>query len=167
MSKKTIATESYSTHFDHLSDLKNNLGKEVGLSKWIYITQEDINSFAKLTEDKQWIHVDEERSKKESPYGQTIAHGFYILSFASRFIYDCITIGDVVMGVNYGMNKVRFMSATPVGSKVRGRISLMNFEAIDNGGRYVMKIVFEIKGKEKPACVAEFVAQAYTDQPLS
>ncbi len=162
MAEETIKNESYSTHFDHLADLENHIGKELGLSKWITVTQENVNLFAKLTEDEQWIHVDVERSKKESPYKQTIAHGFYIISFASRFSYDCITIGDVVMGVNYGMNKVRFMSPTPVGAKVRGRISLLHFEAIPKGAKYIMKIIFEIEGQEKPACVAEFVAQAYT-----
>ena len=160
---EAIINEPYSTHFDHLADLKNNIGKELGLSKWVNITQENVNLFAKLTEDEQWIHVDPERSKKESPYQQTIAHGFYVLSYASRFSYDCLSFGDVTMGVNYGMNKVRFMSPTPVGAKIRGRISLLDYQEKPGGGRYIMKVIFEIEGQEKPACVAEFVAQAYIE----
>ncbi len=152
----------YKTHFDHLLDMKNHVGKELGLTDWVTITQEHINSFAKTTQDEQWIHIDAERSKNESPYKTTIAHGFLVLSFASKFSYDCLSIGDVVMGVNYGLDKVRFPSATPTGASIRGRISLLSFEEKPGGARYTMKVVFELKGQDRPVCVAEFIGQAYT-----
>lgn len=153
----------YSTHFDHLIDLKDSVGKEIGLTEWTEITQEAINTFAKVTKDEQWIHVDPERSKKESPYGTTIAHGFMILSLASKFAYEAFTVGDVTMGVNYGLDKVRFPNATPSGAMVRARIALKEFKEIKGGAKYIMNVVFEIQGQEKPACVAEFIAIAYAD----
>jgi len=152
----------HSTQLAHLADLKNYIGKELGLTKWVTITQEDINQFAKLTDDEQWIHVDVEKSKKYSPYKNTVAHGFMILSFASKFSYECYSIKDVTFGVNYGLNKVRFMSPTPSGARFRGRISLLDYQEIQGGARYILKVIFELEGVEKPACVAEFVAQAYT-----
>lgn len=151
----------YGTSFEHLADLQQAVDQELGVTNWVDIDQEMINTFAKLTGDEQWIHVDKERSAQYSPYGTTVAHGFMVLSLASKFAYECVEVGDVVMGVNYGLNKVRFPNATPVGAQVRGRISLLDYEQIPGGARYVMKVVFELNGQEKPACVAEFVAQAY------
>jgi acyl dehydratase len=162
MKNEELKQEAYATHFEHLADLKNSIDKEIGLSPWIEITQEKIDSFAHTTEDLQWIHVDQEMSEKHSPYRKTIAHGFLVLSFASKFVYDTCTVGDVVMGVNYGLNKVRFPSATLSGSLLRGRVSLIQYDEKANGARYIIKIIFEVKGQEKPACVAEFIAQAYT-----
>ncbi len=152
----------YSTSLKNISEIKNFLGKEVGLSNWVKITQEDINTFAKLTDDEQWIHVDVARAKNESPYGRTIAHGFMILSLASKFCYECFYVEDIVMGVNYGLNKVRFINATKSDDEVRGRISLLDYEPIPNGAKYIMNITFEIKGESKPACIAEFIAQVYS-----
>ncbi len=159
-----IKKEPYQTSLAHLADLEEKLGKELGLSPWTEITQEQISTFARITEDEQWIHIDEERCKRESPYGTTIAHGFMILSLASKFAYETMHIADVGMGLNYGLDRVRFMNATPVGSKVRGRISLMEFEPIEKGAKYKVKIIFELQGQEKPACVAEFLAHAYTSK---
>lgn len=159
---KPIHENPYSSSLIKLSELKGFINKELGLTEWIDITQENINTFAKITQDEQWIHVDVEKSKKESPYKNTIAHGFYILSLASRIAYDTYTIEEVTMGVNYGLNKVRFISAVPAGSKIRGRLSLLEYKEIENGAQYVMKIVFELKDHDKPACVTEFIAQAYT-----
>jgi len=156
--------EPYSTHFDKLADLEAHVGKELGVSKWIDITQEKINTFAKLTEDEQWIHIDREQSKQYSPYKDTVAHGFMVLSFTSRFTYDTYSFGDVVMGVNYGLNRVRFPNATLVDSRLRGRVSLLEYKAIPNGARFILKVTFELEGQEKPACVAEFIGQAYTGQ---
>lgn len=152
----------YKTELAHLADLKNYVGKELGLSNWVQVTQENINQFARLTDDEQWIHVDVEKSKKHSPYKKTVAHGFMVLSYASKFSYECFSVDDVVMGVNYGLNKVRFMSPTPSDARFRGRISLLDYQEIKGGARYIMKVIFELEGVEKPACVAEFVAQAYT-----
>jgi len=158
----TIKTEAYSTTFKNLADLKKQIGKELGLSEWLTITQNRIDTFAKCTDDLQWIHIDPERSAKESPYEKTIAHGFLVLSLASRFAYDTYKIEDVVMGINYGLDKVRFPNATLVDSKIRGRVSLLEYKEIPNGGHFKLKIEFELEGQEKPACVAEFLARAYT-----
>ena len=154
----------YSTSFEYLVDMKAAVGKELGLTDWFQVTQEQINSFAELTRDSQWIHIDQEKAAKHSPYGTTVAHGFFILSLASRVCADSFIVKDVSMGVNYGLDKVRIPNATPVGSRLRGRVSLMTYEEIAMGAKYKVKIVFELEGKEKPALVAEFIAQAYTKQ---
>lgn len=157
------ATEApYKTEIQHLSDLKQYLGKELGLTEWVLITQEMINQFGELTGDTQWIHTDPEKSKQFSPYKTTVAHGFMILSMASRFCYETCTVADIAMGVNYGLDKVRVPNATPVDSFIRGRVSLMEFEEFEGGAKYKMNIAFEIKDAEKPAVVAEFIAMAYT-----
>ena len=158
----SATTTPYQTTFAKLADLNQAIGQEVGLSDWFRIDQEMINAFAKLTGDEQWIHVDEARAAQYSPYGTTVAHGFMVLSLASKFAYECLAVTDVVMGVNYGLNKVRFPNATPVNDEVRGRISLLEYTEIPGGGRYVLHVVFELKGHDKPACVAEFVGQVYT-----
>lgn len=157
--KKSIP---YSTTFQRLSAMKEAVGQELGISKWITITQERINTFAEVTEDLQWVHTNVEKAKQDSPYKTTIAHGFLVLSLASKIAYDTFQVDDVGMGINYGLDKVRFMNATPVKSKIRGRLSLMEFEEISGGAKYKMKIIFEIQGQEKPACVAEFIAMAFT-----
>ncbi|MCR9287895.1 MAG: MaoC family dehydratase [Bacteroidetes bacterium] len=156
-----MTNEIYETRFKNLSDMKDHIGKELGVSDWITITQDRIDTFANATEDHQWIHVDPERSAKESPYKTTIAHGFLVLSLASHFCYNTYKVDDVGMGVNYGLDKVRFPNATPVNAKLRGRVSLMNYSDIPGGAKYTVKVVFELEGQEKPACVAEFVALAY------
>ena len=162
MQDQNLTENPYATNFKKLSDLKNWVGKELGLTDWLIINQESINTFARITDDEQWIHVEPEKSKIHSPYKTTVAHGFMILSFASKFCYETFSIDDVSMGLNYGLDKVRFPNATPVGASVRGRVSLMEFEEISGGARYKMKIVFEQKGQEKPSCVAEFIAMAFT-----
>ena len=161
MSNEVVRQEAYSTHFEHLADIKKHVGKELGISPWIEITQEKIDTFANATEDHQWIHIDPDKSAKESPYKQTVAHGFLVLSFASKFTYDTYSIGDVTMGVNYGLNKVRFPNATRSGALLRGRVSLLSYEEKTGGARFILKVIFELKGEEKPACVAEFIGQAY------
>ena len=142
--------------------MKDYIGKELGLTEWITIEQERIDSFAETTEDRQWIHTDPERSAAFSPYKKTVAHGFLVLSLASKISYDAFSIENVVMGVNYGLDKVRFPNATKSDAQLRGRVSLMEYDAIPGGAKYKVKIVFELQGEEKPACVAEFLAMAYT-----
>lgn len=155
-------TTPYSTKLKELSELKDYIGKELGLTEWITIEQERIDSFAETTEDRQWIHTDPERSAAFSPYKKTVAHGFLVLSLASKISYDAFSIENVVMGVNYGLDKVRFPNATKSDAQLRGRVSLMEYDAIPGGAKYKVKIVFELQGEEKPACVAEFLAMAYT-----
>lgn len=155
-------TTPFHTKLSHLAELKNHIGKELGLSEWITIEQDRINTFAEVTEDLQWIHIDPEKSATHSPYKTTVAHGFLVLSLASKFSYDALSIDDLAMGVNYGLDKVRFMNATRSGAKLRGRVSLMEVDSFEGGAKYKVKIVFEIEGEEKPACIAEFIAIAYT-----
>ena len=152
----------HSTRLKNLRDLASYVGKELGLTEWISIEQERINNFAETTEDRQWIHIDAEKSAAFSPYKKTVAHGFLVLSLASKMSYDALSVDDIAMGVNYGLDKVRFPNATKSGAKIRGRVSLMEFDVIPGGTKYKVKIVFEIQGEEKPACVAEFLAIAYT-----
>ena len=107
------------------------------------------------------IDIDKEKCKKESPYKTTIAHGFLILSICSKIMFDAYELNNVGMVLNYGLDKVRFTNATPSGSKYRGRVSLMEFDANPKGAKYKMKVVIELEGQEKPACIAEFLALAY------
>ena len=161
MSEQNIINKAYSTEIDELSDLKNYVGKEVGLSEWTIITQDQINTFAKITDDNQWIHISPELCKKHSPYKKPVAHGFLVLSLAPKFCYETLKFNNVSMGVNYGCDKVRFMNATRVNSSIRARIFLISCEQIEGGSRYKLKIIYELKDQEKPACVAEFIAIAY------
>ena len=153
---------SYQSIFQHLTELRERIGQEIGVTPWHTITQEDINTFAKVTDDEQWIHVDEERSRQESPYKTTIAHGFFVLSLASKFAYECYLIEDVKMGINYGLDRVRFPNATPTGAQVRGRLILLEYKDIPGGAQLKMQMTFELNGQEKPACVAELIARCYT-----
>lgn len=157
-----MTDKAYKTTFEHLVDMEGHLGQEIGLTEWFQVDQERINTFATVTEDEQWIHVDPERSAAHSPYKTTIAHGFLVLSFAAKVSYEVSEVKDVVMGVNYGLNKVRFPNATKVGSWLRGRVKLIEYNTIPGGAQYVMECTFELKGEEKPACVAQMVARAYT-----
>ena len=152
---------AFATRLTNISELNDYVGKELGLTEWMPMTQQRINTFADATEDFQWIHIDAERSATLSPYKKTVAHGFLVLSMASKISYDTFSIENVAMGVNYGLDKVRFPNATKSGSFFRGRVSLIECVEIPGGAKYKMGIVFELKGEEKPACVAEFIAIAY------
>lgn len=140
------------------SELASLIGQEVGVSRWIEIDQARIDAFAKITEDEQFIHVDPEAAKA-TPFGGTIAHGFLTLSLASAMSYDAVKpLEGVVMGVNYGFDKLRFLAPVPAGSKVRGRFKLLS--ADDKGsGRWLLKheLTVEIEGSEKPALIAEWL----------
>jgi acyl dehydratase len=141
--------------------LKERVGEEVGISPWVEITQERIDTFAKAIEDFQWIHVDRERAKS-SPFGGTIAHGFLSLSLLSHLSEQTFSFTDRRMGVNYGLNRVRFTSPVPSGSRVRARFMLANYEPIDgNGVQVTWNVVIEIDGKDKPALVAEWLGRHY------
>ena len=156
-----MSNQPYSTKFKSIEEMKAAVGKEIGLTDWAEITQERINQFATVTEDEQWIHVDVEKAKKYSPYKAPIAHGFLVLSLASKFAFEAFEIDNIKMGVNYGLDKVRFINATPVGAHLRARVVMM--ECIDKpgGARYKILMTFELKGQEKPACVAEWIGQIY------
>jgi acyl dehydratase len=139
-------------------DLQSLIGTEVGVSRWIEVDQARIDAFAKITEDEQFIHVDPEAAKA-TPFGGTIAHGFLTLSLASAMSYDAVApLEGVVMGVNYGFDKLRFLAPVPAGSKVRGRFKLLSAED-KGGGRWLLKheLTVEIDGAEKPALIAEWL----------
>ena len=140
-----------------VDELKTMGGKELGVSEWLEVTQEAINLFAEATHDHQWIHVDMERCKKESPWGQTIAHGYYTLSLAPYLLGQIVEVEGVQMGINYGLNKLRFPSPVKVGSRVRARAEIADVSDVANGAQATIRMTFEVEGEEKPACVAEVI----------
>ncbi|NLY93184.1 MAG: MaoC family dehydratase [Myxococcales bacterium] len=135
-------------------------GQDLGHSEWLEITQERINQFADATGDHQWIHVDVERAKT-GPFGAPIAHGFLTLSLTSLFLPELLSVEKASMGVNYGMNRVRFPSPVKVGSRIRGVGKLLAAEEIKGGVQATIEITVEIEGASKPACVVEFLARFY------
>ena len=144
-----------------LPELAALVGQEIVVSDWITITQEQINQFALATGDHQWIHVDVERATA-GPFGAPIAHGFLTLSLLPRFFESSMQVVQSRMGVNYGLNKVRFMAPVPVGSRLRARITLLQCEPIDNNGyQMTSQVVVEREGSERPVCVAESIARRY------
>ena len=139
-------------------DLQSLIGTEVGVSRWIEVDQARIDAFAKITEDEQFIHVDPEAARA-TPFGGRIAHGFLTLRLASAMSYDAVApLAGVVMGVNYGFDKLRFLAPVPAGSKVRGRFKLLSAED-KGGGRWLLKheLTVEIDGADKPALIAEWL----------
>lgn len=150
-----------STRFTGIADAKAMIGQEVGISDWLPIEQERVNAFAQVTGDQQWIHVDVERAKRESPFGGPIAHGYLTLSLLAKFAQECIAIEGVKLAVNYGLNRVRFASPVKVGSRVRAKFVLGAVEDIAGGAQIVWQAVIEIEGSDKPACAAEMVTRWY------
>jgi acyl dehydratase len=144
-----------------LEEVKSHVGKELGVSQWKLVTQEDIDRFAEATGDDQWIHVDVERAR-QGPFGGTIAHGYYTLSLAPRFSYDMFKIDGFAFGVNYGLNRVRFPAPMPVGEKVRMRALLKSVEDLPSGAQITTELTFERDRGEKPVCVAESLSRVYT-----
>jgi acyl dehydratase len=137
------------------------VGDEFGPSQWLEIDQDRINRFAEATDDPQWIHVDPERAA-EGPFGTTIAHGFLTLSLLVRFWYEVgPAFEDYRMGINYGVNKVRFPAPVPVGSRLRGRFTIADLEEIEGGIQVTLAGVAEREGEEKPVCAAELVFRQY------
>lgn len=147
--------------FNSLAELKKLIGLEVAQSDWVEISQERVNTFADATGDHQWIHIDVERAKRESPFGGPIAHGFLTLSLLPMLVANAIKLTYVKMGVNYGLNKVRFPSPVPVGSRVRARMKLLEIEDIKDGAQFTWEVTIEREGQEKPVCVAESISRCY------
>lgn len=143
-----------------LDDVTAAVGKELGASDWLQITQERVNQFADATDDHQWIHVDPEKAK-QGPFGAPIAHGYLTLSLISSFLPQIVD-AQIKMGVNYGCEKIRFLSPVKVGARIRGRGELVDAKAIDNGGaQATIRVTVEIEGEEKPACVADTISRYY------
>ena len=147
--------------FQTIAELTAYVGQEVAVSDWLLITQQQVNLFAEATGDHQWIHVDPEKAAK-GPFGGPIAHGFLTLSLIPKFFESSFDIAQSRMGVNYGLNKVRFTSPVPVGSRLRARMKLLASEQIANDGvQMTWEVTVEREGSDKPVCVAESLVRRY------
>ncbi|MBC7404759.1 MAG: MaoC family dehydratase [Cytophaga sp.] len=144
-----------------LTDLKALIGQEVAVSDWVEISQERVNTFAAATGDHQWLHVDVERANRESPFKGPIAHGFLTLSLLPMLMENAIHMSDVNIGVNYGLNKVRFPAPVLVGSKLRAHFKLLEVEDISGGAQMIWEVKIEREGSDKPVCVAESIMLRY------
>ena len=142
--------------------LRPHVGHEVATSDWLEVAQPRIDQFAEATGDQQWIHTDSERAARESPFGATVAHGFLTLSLLSHLFAQAVEIGGVRLAVNYGLNRVRFPSPVPAGSRVRAHFTLQALDAIEGGAQCVWLVTVEREGFDKPCCVAEWVVRLYT-----
>ena len=143
---------------ENLVEFSKLKGQTLPPTEWLTVTQEMINSFADATLDFQWIHIDVERANKYSPFGAPVAHGFMSVSLASKFLEDTMSVKSVQMGVNYGLNKVRFPSPVKVNSRLRMHATVANIEPYtDKGAKVTWDCVIEIEGEQKPACVAQFL----------
>ena len=145
-----------------LDELKSHVGSEIGVSEWMTVTQERIQQFADATGDHQWIHVDMERARRESPFKTTIAHGFLTLSLLPQFVPQVLQIkGGIRMGINYGLNRLRFVSPVRAGSKIRARFALQSLKELPDCVEAVYALTVEGENVEKPICVAEWVVRYY------
>jgi acyl dehydratase len=146
----------------NLDGLKDLVGREIAVSEWLEITQARIQGFAEATDDRQWIHLDQERAQRQSPYATTIAHGFLTLSLLSHLMHQAFQIQDGVrLAVNYGLNRVRFPSPVRAGSKIRGHFTLQSLTDIGDSQQAVFSVVVEDQNQGKPCCVAEWVVRYY------
>jgi acyl dehydratase len=145
---------------ENIDALKKLVGEHLGYSDYLTITQEQVGLFADATGDHQWIHIDVERAKK-GPFGGPIAHGYLTLSLGPVLLPQIFSVGGVAMGVNYGCNKVRFMSPVPVGSKLRAGVKVMSVEDVAGGAQVTLETTFEVEGAAKPSCIAEVIFRYY------
>ena len=146
---------------DDASTLHNFAGKELGVSDWHLVTQEQLRQFADATGDHQWIHLDAERAKRESPYGAPIAHGFLTLSMISSLMKEAVEIRGARMAVNYGLNRVRFPAPVCVNAKVRGRFGLLAAKKLPDAVEALFSVTVECDDEQKPSCVAEWIVRYY------
>jgi acyl dehydratase len=144
-----------------LRELKDRIGEEVVVSDWLEMTQERIDRFAEATGDHQWIHVDVERARRESPFGAPIAHGFLTLSLLSKFLNESVRFSSSKMGVNYGLNRLRFTAPVPVGTRIRARLKVKGVEEIEGGVQVAWDVTLEREGSDKPCLVAEWLTRRY------
>lgn len=144
-----------------LASLRELVGQEVALSDWVTVNQQRIDQFAEATDDRQWIHIDPERARKETPFGGTIAHGFLTLSLLPMLLESVIHIGGVGMSINYGVNKVRFPAPLRSGGRIRARIALQSVEDLAGCAQVVWLTTMECEGSDKPVCVVESVVRLY------
>ncbi len=144
-----------------LEEMRAQVGEELGVSDWHEVTQADVDRFAEVTGDDQWIHTDPRRAT-QTPFGGTIAHGYYTLSLHPRFAKQIVSFEGFAFAVNYGLNKVRFPAPLPTGNRVRMRAALVGVEDVLGGAQITMKLTFESEGALKPVCVAEQLTRVYT-----
>ncbi|MCF8028439.1 MAG: MaoC family dehydratase [Desulfobacteraceae bacterium] len=147
--------------FETVEQLREKIGEEIAVGDWYPVTQEQINLFAEATGDYQWIHLDEKRAAKESPFGTTIAHGFLTLSLLPRVMGDTVELPPARMTVNYGLNRVRFAAPVPAGSRVRPGMTLLAVDEVTGGVQLTWRVIIELEGSEKPACIAENLSRLY------
>lgn len=145
-----------------IDELKTLIGQEVATSDWFEVTQSRINDFANATEDHQWIHIDVERARTDSPFHTTIAHGFLTLSLLPHLASQAVKVqGDFKMGINYGLNRLRFISPVPAGSRLRAKFTLQSVEDFQGGNQIIWSVTVETEGGQKPALVAEWLVRYY------
>ena len=147
--------------FVSVRELGGHVGEDVAESDWLEVSQGRINEFAEATEDRQWIHTDPERAARESPFKQTIAHGFLTLSLLSELMKRAVSVGGLRMGINYGLNRVRFVAPVPAGSRIRGRFRLAALEEIRGGAQATWEVTVEREGGDRPCCTAEWLVRYY------
>jgi acyl dehydratase len=147
--------------FASLDEMRGLVGQELAVSDWVEVSQQRVQMFADATDDHQWIHVDVERSKRESPFGGPVAHGFLTLAMLSSLFENAVRMSDATMVVNYGLNKVRFPAPVPVGSRVRAHLTLLKIEDIEGGAQLEWQAQVEREGGTKPVCVAELLLRRY------
>jgi acyl dehydratase len=145
-----------------LGDLVVQPDAPLATSDWVEVTQERIAQFADATGDHQWIHVDPDRAKRESPFRATVAHGFLTLSLISQMALDSFQMAGVRLVVNYGVNRVRFTAPVPAGARVRGRFAVAGLEPFDSGVQIIWHVTIDLEGSDKPCCIAEWVVRYYT-----
>jgi acyl dehydratase len=147
------------TVFASLDELRGAVGADLGVSDWIEVTQADVDLFAEATGDHQWIHVDADRARRESPFGGPVAHGYLTLALSNRVLPTLIEVRGTSLGVNYGTGKVRFPAPVPVGSRLRGRAELVSCDDVPGGVQTTIRITMEVEGGAKPACVVESLSR--------
>jgi acyl dehydratase len=145
------------THVDGVDGFRDLVGKHIGYSEWLTISQEQVDLFADATLDHQWIHTDPERAKKSSPFGGPIAHGYLTLALAPALLTGMLEVNNVAMAVNYGANKVRFPSPVPVGSELRMGVTVASLDDVEGGVQVTFDLVMEVRDAPKPSCAAQVI----------
>jgi acyl dehydratase len=147
------------TIFHSLDEVRGAVGKPLGVTGWLDVTQDRVDLFADATGDRQWIHVDVDRARRESPYGGPIAHGFLTLAITNLFLPQLVEVRGASLGVNYGTGKVRFPAPVPVGSRIRGTAELVACDEVSGGIQTTIRITVEVEGSSKPACVVDSLSR--------
>jgi len=154
-----VTTETSPVVLNGVHEVRASVGRHFGYSNWLEITQDRVNRFAEATGDFQWIHVDVERAKKESPYGGPIAHGYLTMSLSNMLVPTVVRMDGFQMGINYGVDRVRFPAAVPVGARIRAGVEMLEVTDVAGGVQTRVQITMEVEGSEKPACVIESLSR--------